>query len=324
VLPIVILVVVALVGVTAAAIVAFTKLVDAARPTAPTGGIDLSTLHGNILFGSKRLEANQITCNFPDCNFELFTIHADGRALRQLTDSPVADFAGSVSRDGKRMVWSRALDESHWQLLSAPLPSGRDRVIMRSARRLTQPAFSPDGARVAFSEALPQAGSAIFVLDLVDGHVKNVSQPGAEGSRDFAASWSPDGSQIAFVRWRNDEPGRGHLMVVDVATGELRDLTGPTEPDSPAWSPDGTSIAYADGGRTADLFVIPATGGTSRRLTHLEGQELFPSWSPDGAYVVFGYYLDGANELCVVRTDGSDTTLLPTGGAQNSAPWWYR
>ena len=103
---------------------------------------------------------------------------------------------------------------------------------------------------------------------------------------------SPDGRQVVLVRTRTnyrDNRFEQSLVVVDVASGALRELTpGRTRVSSPAWSPGGDRIAFLDSGedRPAQLFVLPTGGGEARQLTDgKSGIDGF-AWSPDGATFV--------------------------------------
>jgi dipeptidyl aminopeptidase/acylaminoacyl peptidase len=93
-------------------------------------------------------------------------------------------------------------------------------------------------------------------------------------------SWSPDGSQIAFVRTREpgpDQDGRADIDLVDSKAGAVpRTVARPYAPNTQklAWSPDGKLIAYLQGiepkfnAYMQDcLWVVPAGGGAPRPLT---------------------------------------------------------
>lgn len=99
------------------------------------------------------------------------------------------------------------------------------------------------------------------------------------------ASWSPDGSQIAFG---GVAPGQApRCYVVSADGGAPRPVTGRPAPGirqwSPSWSPDGTAIAFSESGRERIQLSELATG----QVTEIEGTEglLGPQWSPDGRYI---------------------------------------
>src|SRR3954469_16199750 len=114
-------------------------------------------------------------------------------------------------------------------------------------------------------------------------------------------AWSPDGTQIAFVRRHGegdvDKAPNHDLFVVEARAGaKEKRLTTTTADESGrlAWSPDGRSIAYLLGDELKysaydqnRLAVISATGGQSRVLTEsLDRPVRSPLWTPDGSILV--------------------------------------
>ena len=95
-------------------------------------------------------------------------------------------------------------------------------------------------------------------------------------------SFSPDGGTLAFV---SDRTGQLEIYVRPLAPGArevqvTRDAAGNVQP---AWSPDGRLLAYHSMTR-GGLWIVPALGGTPRRLTTFGSR---PVWSPDGAQIAF-------------------------------------
>lgn len=53
-----------------------------------------------------------------------------------------------------------------------------------------------------------------------------------------------------------------------------------------------------------DLYTVPASGGTARKLTTHPGYEAFPRFSPDGKYIAFTGEYDGNREVYVIPAEG--------------------
>ena len=95
-------------------------------------------------------------------------------------------------------------------------------------------------------------------------------------------TWSADGRWIAYSSDRGDSfdiwaQPLGEGNPIQITSGAARDW-------QPSWSPDGRHIAYRSERDGGGLFVVPAFGGSDRRLTDFGFQ---PQWSPDGSQILF-------------------------------------
>ena len=107
----------------------------------------------------------------------------------------------------------------------------------------------------------------------------------------------------------------GYLWSVPREGGEARQLTTGGHEAHPIFSPDGKWIAFEgeyDGNR--DVYVMPAEGGTPRRLTWHPGQDIPAGWTPDGQRVLFisdrEAYAD-FTRLYTVAREGGPAEALP-------------
>jgi Tol biopolymer transport system component len=137
---------------------------------------------------------------------------------------------------------------------------------------------------------------------------------------DSGPAWSPDGTQLTFVRC--DPITENDCTVIVWEDGVERELTH-IDYGNPAWSPDGTEIAFVrcddveDDDLACAIFVVPAEGGPLRRVTRDRafGQ---PVWSPDGRSIAF----DGGprSGISVADADGSGIAWSTDGS--DSDPNW--
>ncbi len=82
-------------------------------------------------------------------------------------------------------------------------------------------------------------------------------------------------------------------------------------------SPDGSKVAYVVSEATPDrsrtvsrLWIVPTSGGESKRLTTGDASESTPRWSPDGKWIAFYSNRDARDGLWVVPTEGGEPKLV--------------
>ena len=205
-----------------------------------------------------------------------------------------------------------------------------DGVIGPKLGRGYDPAWSPDGTRIAF-----QAGSNASEIWTVapDGTDPQLL---AGGDRTYLTpAWSPDGEHIVVVRART---GDAELRVLSYPDGSAPATTlthSPGFEETPAWSPDGTKIAYSydiceDGGCGSRIAVYDLETSTRRFVTEkIYAHETQPDWSPDGSTIVFASNRHNLNswwdfDIYTVPADGGAVTRILNGKhrARNGAPVW--
>jgi Tol biopolymer transport system component/DNA-binding winged helix-turn-helix (wHTH) protein len=95
-------------------------------------------------------------------------------------------------------------------------------------------------------------------------------------------SWSPDGR---FIAYSSDQSGNFDIWVRSIGEGNSVQVTSSAAHDwQPNWSPDGLSLVFRSEREGGGLFVVPALGGSERKLC---GFGYRPRWSPDGSQVLF-------------------------------------
>jgi Tol biopolymer transport system component len=196
---------------------------------------------GRIVF----LSCPQSEDERPEC--DLVAIRPDGSDREKLAKLGFT-FELAVSPDGKRIVYSQLKGQSHYQdfeLHVMNLDGGDHRQLTDDDTGDGSPAWSPDGARIAFVSNRAESARCLF--------------------HDCAG-------------YTNE------LYVMDADGGGVTRLTEtPHEEASPAWSPDGERIVYSrilDENATHELYVVNADGSCPTKLiSGTSGSwDMMPDW----------------------------------------------
>ena len=257
----------------------------------------------------------------------------DGRQSTQVTQSAEGEHSPSFSPDGRSLAFLSARGEKDgpdalWLLDRA---GGDARQLTHFKGDVTDYDWSPDGrqlALVVLDDPLPGSDAAdkdetpppividryyfkedetgyldsrrlhLYLLDVATGKTQRLTE--GRFSERFP-SWSPDGTQLAFMSKRTPDPDRNNmwgLYVMSAQPGAAARLVTTFVGDSgdsgwmssPEWSPNGRDLAFIAGTEHKLLYyaqtklnVVSAAGGIPRIVSEaLDRNVLQPEWSDDG------------------------------------------
>ena len=138
---------------------------------------------------------------------------------------------------------------------------------------------------------------------------------------DRIPAWSPDGTQIAFMKASYNPD----LYVMNANGTNVRRLTDAVDEDCcPDWSPDGSKIVFHSrrSGQQFDIYVMNADGTNQRVLASSPAYDGTATWSPDGRQIVFRTTRFNGNDIAVMNADGTNVQRITTGGRLNRVPQW--
>lgn len=204
-------------------------------------------------------------------------------------------------------------------------------------RRLTllkgnqlMPAMSKQRDRVAFISDVT-GNPDLFVLPF-NPEVGATGKPYQIFSTHLATqgtpTFSPDGSQIAFVSNKDGAP-RIYMMNVPGPGTSLKDIKASLltkrnkENTAPAWSPDGNKIAYCSiTNGVRQIWVYDLVKREERQITQGPGHKENPSWAPNSLHLVFNSSDPDDCELYLINLNQPDAAQITSGAGEKRFPCW--
>jgi TolB protein len=240
--------------------------------------------------------------------YEVFTVKPDGSELTQIDPGcppgiPATEIceesAPDWSPDGAQIAFGWTYGKLRMILgeetieVAAVATMAADGSNVRQLTQLVrpthsedvEPAWSPDGRRIAFVRlnitAKPRGRTAIYVVN-VDGSGLTRLTSWSLNAQDHP-DWSPDGREILFRSEPTPVGFVGDLYTVHPDGAGLRRLTHfkeDTEVLSSSFSPDGRSIVFSKTGKagTPDLFTMRSDGSRIKPLTRTPVWDSAPDW----------------------------------------------
>ncbi|HRV91434.1 MAG TPA: FHA domain-containing protein [Anaerolineae bacterium] len=238
-----------------------------------------------------------------------------------------------------------SFDGESYNIYFGDVESGESTFFRSQA---SQPAFSPDGSRIAF-HSWDDSSRGLMTMDVSGANGIIV----ANFLEDQLPTWTADGDEIVLLSRRSGDRksnlikvgsrqertegvilGEGEYPTIGQTgrmvfkgwgttafglrsstdtMGDIESITSVDGDTAPALSPDGEKVVFmSQREENWDIYVADADGSNLQRLTDDAAQDGIPTWSPDGNAIAFVSDRGGIWAIWVMTPDGNGKSQLFT------------
>src|SRR5712692_8813667 len=194
-------------------------------------------------------------------DYDIYTARADGSDKRPLVAGPGYDAEGTLSPDGRTIVFT-SLRDGDLDIYTIGVDGSNLRRLTTTLGYDGGPFFSPDGKLIVYRAYHP-------------------------------ATAADSAEYRALLAQRQVRPTRMDIWVMNADGTDQRQVTRlPGASFAPAFHPDGRRIIFATNfkqpdSRNFDLYLVDLDGGGLEQVTTSPEFDAFPMFSPDGEQLVW-------------------------------------
>ena len=189
-----------------------------------------------------------------------------------------------------------------------PAKGGKAIAITDALWDCHEPAWSPDGTRIAF-HSYRKGNWHIWTINKNGTELRQITQ-GIYDDREPV--WSPDGR---FIIFSSDRGGSYDLWRVDLTDNSIEALTTNGSNDyNPSISPDGESIAFVSDREDRGIYLLHDGIETLIAPSSPGARLAAPSWCPGGNMILYVSYSGEISQLFLLNLADKSQTLVSGSG----------
>jgi Tol biopolymer transport system component/DNA-binding winged helix-turn-helix (wHTH) protein len=255
--------------------------------------------------------------------FHIYVLPVSGGAARQLTRSASSDYGPVWSTDGRRIAFLRKTTDESSEVRIVDVDGSNDVLVSSlGAASVEHPlTWIRDSPWMVVSCRMAGDGpSSLFLISSASGEKRRLTAPAVQSGGDFSPAISPDGRNLAFIRWTNSSWQDVFVLALSRDMAAVQDPVRLTDlhriMDTLEWTADGRELFFSSAPTLAGARFLFRVSATPLRNygevtdTGIEG--LNPAASPDGSLLAYSRQNIEQTSIWRLSAGGNATTRGPT------------
>ena len=258
-------------------------------------------------------------------NRDIYLMNPDGSEMERITRHRAMDVGPKWSPTGEQILFQSDRDRFplSWDLYLMDADGSHVRRIFAKSVDRRSATWAPDEKQIAYTRW--EQGKTFIYIAPIDGKKEERVVIGSQ------PSWSPDGTEIAFIEGAPRDPKR--ISILNLHTRKHKFFFPPKAPAwvrHVAWAPTGDKFAFSwnmlPGAIDKETIYIVNRDGTGARpvLGEAAGRAVEPSWAPSGDTLLYHAFDDNDDlQVFKVTVDGGAPVQLTPPGFWHYVGDWF-
>ncbi|HOJ99246.1 MAG TPA: hypothetical protein PLW34_06775 [Termitinemataceae bacterium] len=243
-------------------------------------------------------------------------MNSDGSGQTKVTNEAIYNFSYAISPDGAKVAFTG--DDGDKEIYVVNVDGSGLVNLTNNTHIDTNPSWKPNGEWIAFLSNQNGENYGLYAIKY-DGTNPQRIENYADITTSCTPQWSPQGNNIAFVRYGNYFLADNYEIFVK--GDSFLNISQNNKDDTyPKWSPNINEykivfVSNRDGSDNSNIYLWSSTNTIPQRLTDNSREDKQPSWSPDGTRLVYVCMTDDVptkGQIFVMNADGNNKTRLIT------------